>query len=92
MPTLQELIAQKEAIEQQILEIAQRERMDAIAQARSVIDAFGLTADELFGTKSASAARKLPAKYRDPETGKTWSGKGPTPKWLQGRNKEEFQI
>ncbi|HIJ83393.1 MAG: histidinol phosphate phosphatase [Magnetococcales bacterium] len=41
---------------------------------------------------------KLPPKYRNPQNhGQTWSGKGPTPKWLReyengGRNREDFRI
>lgn len=44
------------------------------------------------GTRAA-----VPAKFRDPATGTTWSGRGRTPVWLskyleQGRTKEEFTI
>ena len=33
--------------------------------------------------KSASAGRKVAAKYRNPATGETWSGRGLKPKWMQ---------
>lgn len=36
--------------------------------------------------------RKLEPKYRDPETGKTWAGRGRLPKFLQGKDKEAFRI
>src|SRR5437879_4784812 len=29
--------------------------------------------------------RKVPAKYRDPQTGETWAGRGARPRWLQAR-------
>ncbi|MBF0604994.1 MAG: H-NS histone family protein [Nitrospirae bacterium] len=41
---------------------------------------------------------KLPPKYRNPQDhDQTWSGKGPTPKWLReyennGRNREDLRI
>lgn len=40
---------------------------------------------------------KVPAKYRDPETGKTWSGRGMTPVWLrtyeeQGKDRKQFAV
>ena len=91
MTTLAELVAQREEIEQRIAAVKKEERSNAIAQARSIIESYELTVDELFGRKS-SAAKKLPPKYRVPETGKTWSGKGPTPRWLEGKNREEFLI
>ena len=92
MTTLSELVAQREEIEQRIAAIKKEERNSALAQARSIIESFELTADELFGSKSGAAKKKLAPKYRDPATGKTWSGKGPTPKWLEGKNKQDFLI
>ena len=43
------------------------------------------------------AKRKVAPKYRDPQSGATWSGRGLTPKWLKekekaGGNREEFLI
>ena len=54
--------------------------------------------------KAAASARKSPAKgtkvaakYRHPETGQTWSGRGILPKWMteeiaKGRKREDFAI
>lgn len=44
-----------------------------------------------------SAPRKVAPKYRDPDTGETWSGRGLKPKWLAaaiegGRTLEEFAV
>jgi DNA-binding protein H-NS len=46
--------------------------------------------------KGAPAASPA-AKYRNPETGETWSGRGRVPRWLRraeerGRGREEFTI
>lgn len=43
------------------------------------------------------AKRSVPAKYRDPQTGAQWSGRGLTPRWLAekekaGAQREEFLI
>jgi DNA-binding protein H-NS len=35
---------------------------------------------------------KVAAKFRDPETGKTWSGRGREPTWIKGKDREEFKI
>ena len=35
---------------------------------------------------------KVAAKFRDPETGKTWSGRGREPTWIKGKNREEFKV
>jgi DNA-binding protein H-NS len=31
-------------------------------------------------------------KYRDPATGKTWTGRGRAPTWLEGKDKVKFLI
>jgi len=95
MATLQELIAQKDALEKLIQETRQAELSDAIN--RGLISEFGLTQDDIFSTtrgakKSKPEGSKVAAKYRDPVSGKEWSGRGLAPKWLQGRDKGDFLI
>ena len=92
MSTLAELLAEKESLDQQIAAIRKDEREKAIADALKIIKDFELTSDDLFGPKAKTEKKQSDAKYRDPDTGKTWSGKGRTPKWLEGKNKEDFAI
>jgi DNA-binding protein H-NS len=45
----------------------------------------------------APAKRAVPPKYRHPETGDTWTGRGKPPRWIaaaeaQGASREEFLI
>jgi DNA-binding protein H-NS len=100
MPTLSELIAQKTAIEKQITAARQREVGDAVAKVRALVDEYQLTAADIFtGSKTKKTAKtgnktasKVAAKYKNPETGATWTGRGITPKWLAGKNKADFLI
>ncbi|MDX9886511.1 H-NS histone family protein [Thauera sp.] len=91
MTSLQELLAQKEALEQQIAQIKKAERADALQNARSLIDTFDLTVDELFG-KQKSTGKAVAVKYRNPETGETWTGRGRAPRWLEGKSREDFAV
>ncbi|NHC08359.1 H-NS histone family protein [Azonexus fungiphilus] len=91
MATLAELKAQKDALEAQIAEAIKTERKDAIAQVRELIAAFELTEKEVFA-KKRGAKSTVAAKYKNPQTGETWTGRGRTPKWLAGKNKEDFAI
>lgn len=91
MPTLQDLLAQKEALEQQIAQIKRAEREDALRDARRLVETFDLTADELFG-KQKSPGKSAAVKFRNPETGETWSGRGRAPRWLEGKNREDFSV
>jgi DNA-binding protein H-NS len=99
MATLQELIAQKEALEKQIQDQRQAELAEAVGKVKALIAEFGLTQEDIFGGMRASKKEKLEvvkskvaAKYRDPVSGKEWSGRGLAPKWLQGKDKAEFLI
>jgi len=63
---------------------------------------YGLTLADISGRASSSAAPrkssgKVAAKYRNPATGDTWSGRGLKPNWLRtalegGRKIEDFAI
>jgi DNA-binding protein H-NS len=60
---------------------------------------YGLTQEDIFGAASASkkksskgAKAKVAAKYRDTFTGKEWSGRGLAPKWLQGKDRDQYLI
>ena len=99
MATLQELIAQKEALDLQIQEQRTAELAEAVGKVKALIAEYGLTQDDIFGGARASkkekaegVKNKVAAKYRDPISGKEWSGRGLAPKWLQGKEKSDFLI
>lgn len=100
MTTLKDLLSQIESLQSQVAEVRQREVGEAIAKVRSIIDEYQLTVNDVFpntrGPKAAATGRKsggkVAAKYRDPISGKTWTGRGLAPKWLAGKNKEDYLI
>lgn len=92
MSNIAELLAQKEAIEQRIRELRKSERIEVIAKVRETIAAFDISADELFGRKAKASRGKVAPKYRDPVSGKTWTGRGRAPRWLDGRSPGDFLI
>lgn len=105
MANLADLIAQKVALEKQIAEARRAARSGAIAQIKSLMAEHGLTLADLGGkapqptshTSKSRKGRKVPAKYRDPATGTSWSGRGLQPKWLKaaladGRKLSDFAV
>lgn len=89
------------------LEEALKERKkDSIAQIRSMMQQFGISLEDLGGSAKSNspAARKersdkgksLPPKYRDPVSGKTWTGRGNPPVWIKNAkasgNLASFEI
>ena len=84
MSTLKELIAQREALDEQISRTKERERSEAVAKVKSLMSEYGLTmADLSMRTPKAAKVSKVAAKYRNQATGETWSGRGLQPKWLK---------
>lgn len=109
MTTLQELIAQKEALVRQQQEVAKSiaefqsaQRAGVINEIKTLMAQHGITAADLAvtGRKAANPDKepsKVAAKYRDPASGSTWTGRGLKPRWLvaaleNGRTQDEFLI
>ena len=101
MASLQDLIAQKEALERQIELTKKQDRNDAIAKVRNLMTEYGLQIADLSAKSSSKAGprggNKVAAKYRNKATGESWSGRGLQPRWLKaavsaGRKIEEFSI
>lgn len=95
MSTYKELLKQREVLEQQIKDARQREIAQAVAQVRGLVAEFGLTAQDVFPsgkTRTSSVHAKVAAKYRNPTTGDTWTGRGKPPKWIQGQDRAKFVI
>ncbi|WP_414693527.1 H-NS family nucleoid-associated regulatory protein [Paraburkholderia madseniana] len=44
------------------------------------------------GRPSATVKPQVAPKYQDPKTGKTWSGRGLTPDWIKGKNRDRLLI
>ena len=84
-------------------------KKELVEEFRAKAEAMGLSLDELLRSpasagrpagKARSPRKGAPAaspavKYRNPDTGDTWSGRGRMPKWLalaeqSGRSREEF--
>ena len=102
--SLQDLLAQRAAIEKQIADAQREERAAAIAKVRSLMAEYGLTAADITAKSGAgrpAGAPKVPskvaAKYRNAATGESWTGRGLQPKWLKaalagGARIEDFAI
>lgn len=76
-------------------EAARRAELTAArAQIQSIMHEYGLTlADIGGGVKKPKLARKpVEIKYKDDATGSTWTGRGRAPKWLEGKDKNQYLV
>ncbi len=90
-----ELLAQREALEQQIAAARKAELAEAVSKARQLVSEFGLTAADVFPKgrgQSPVKGSSVAPKYRDPATGATWTGRGKPPTWIRDQDREKFKI
>lgn len=101
MQTLQQLLDQKAALEKQIEVTRKETKADAIARVKSIMAEFGLSTSDLGGKSTTKFSpikgSKVAAKYRNPATGDSWSGRGLQPRWLKaalasGSKVEDFEV
>jgi DNA-binding protein H-NS len=95
---LQKLLHEHEALEARIRTLKAEQKQAAIDEIKSKIAIFGLSIADLglnisSKTRERNSHRKAVApKFRNPETGDTWSGRGKPPRWIADKDRAEFVI
>jgi len=106
MKTYKAVKSQIAKLERQAESLRRNELKTVIAQIRKTISDYGLTAADLgFGKQAAKPGRKPGkakrrgsasagvAKYRDPATQQTWTGRGRPPAWIvAAKNRDDYLI
>jgi DNA-binding protein H-NS len=90
--TLQELIALRKSLDERISNKQEQERERFISEMKERAEQLGFDLGTMFGvappqrrargSSSSGAVASPRAKYRDPATGATWSGRGRMAGWL----------
>lgn len=109
---LQQQINQAEAkvneLREKLAQQKNNERTQAVASAKELIKLHLLTAVDLGLVRKKTLSRKklhvasdkrsaVAPKYRDPSSGKTWTGRGKNPAWMTaylsaGHSKQDYLI
>lgn len=98
MPTLKELLAQREALQDQLNVARQRQAEIVLAEIVAKMGEYKISLAELMGhknqVKATAAVAVTPGvpKYRDAVSGATWSGRGRAPHWIVDKNREDFLV
>ena len=92
MARYMELLEQKQELEKRIEEARRAEVSEALETVRNTVAEFGFTPDDVFGKRRKGSRVPATPKYRNPETGDTWSGRGRAPLWLKGKDLNSFLI
>lgn len=102
MKTYAALQAEIAKLEKEAQALRKAEVAQVIAGIKSAVETYGLTAADLGLNGGTNRRAKVEgkkvatvgvAKYRDPKTGKTWTGRGKPPRWIAGvRNRDSYLI
>ncbi|TDG02016.1 H-NS histone family protein [Paraburkholderia guartelaensis] len=87
-----ELLAEKRELDARIAAARGAEREHALRKIRELMAQFDIGADELVVKRGSRSTGAQPAKYRDPVSGATWSGRGREPRWLAGKDRAAFAL
>lgn len=98
MASYKELKAKADDLMRQAEAARKAETAAVIAEIKKKMTDYGISVADLGGrAKAAKSRQAVAAKYRDPATGATWSGRGRLPHWLtdevaKGKRREEFLV
>lgn len=91
MSEYKNLLAQRAALEAQIAQAQAEAKAKAVTEARALIQEHGLTSADVFPQGKAKGSVGV-AKYRDPASGATWTGRGKPPTWILGKDRNSMLI
>jgi len=69
--------------------VTAREKVAAIAAD------LGVSISDLMNSRKTAgkkAVKPVAVRYRDEDSGKTWTGRGREPKWIKGQDREKFEV
>ncbi len=89
--SLDHLVESREAIEREIRQRVSDELAELDARRAVLITLLGGEPCEVLESVTLTPVASLP-KYRDPATGKTWSGRGKRPNWFDSERADDFLI
>lgn len=103
MATIEQLQAEMAKLQAKAEALIAKQSSTVLASIQSLMDKHGLTTadiDKYLKDKSGRRPHTVPvlaadsaAKYRNPKTGATWSGRGRAPAWIaSAKNRERFLV
>ncbi len=98
MASYQEILSQIEELKRKAEEARKQEMSGALAEIRRLMAEFGITVEDIVGRAGKAKSKGgMVAKYRDPDSGKTWTGRGRRPAWVaelekQGKSLDSCKI
>ena len=99
--SVRELVALRDAAEAKRQEKLEGAKATLLADFRNKAAELGMSLEALLSSPRTGQQGRKPRsdigekrapKFRNPETGDTWSGRGREPGWLKGKNRQDFAV
>ncbi|MBG0881926.1 H-NS histone family protein [Burkholderia sp. 9775_39] len=92
--TLHTLQLELQDLNTQLAKVKTAEKKAALAAFKEQVAQYGITQQEVLSALGyvQSKCKQTAAKYYDASSGKSWSGRGPRPKWLEGKDLNDYAI
>ncbi|MEK7893152.1 H-NS family nucleoid-associated regulatory protein [Burkholderia contaminans] len=78
----------------QLAKIKAAEKKAALATFKEQVAQYDITQQEVLSALGyvQKKRKRTAAKYYDASSGRSWSGRGPRPKWLEGKELNDYAI
>lgn len=81
MSDLDDLLGQRAALDKQIADAVSAKKAEAREGVARLIANYGFTFADLYG--KAKTGKKVAVKFKHPDDGRTWTGRGKAPRWVE---------
>lgn len=99
MKTYKELQTEIKNLQMRAEKARRAEVASVIADIKEKMRTYGITEADLSGKGAKRTEKKavkksgtVKPKYRNAETGETWTGRGKPPRWIAGKERDQFLI
>lgn len=95
MKSYKELQTEIQNLQAEAEKARQLEIGNAIVEIKEKMQEYGITVADLAEAEKKKTRRHVGTvepKYRDAATGETWTGRGKPPRWIAGKDREQFLI
>jgi DNA-binding protein H-NS len=96
MNSIKNLLAERQRLDGLLNEARRLEKDQAVRQITELATLYGIDIIEIaraLGHGPRKTGRPdQPARFYDPVTGRSWTGRGRTPWWLEGKPLDEYRV
>lgn len=103
MRSLAEMESELAKLQAEVTQKRESVRAEALEGIEQMLSSGTLAAADLLGllhklnmappiAHQSKRDSRRPPKYRDPESGQTWTGQGAMPNWIKGKNADDYLI